>query len=160
MAQESSEETNETEGGRGRTPLSMVVPPAILVAVALAVGVVPHLGELAQAGAVRLEDQSAYNAAVLAGSHVLHPVSPAATEPTGVTVTDIATGTITAAGAIALALVGLYWRRIPILRRGREPGIRLVEPARRFQSGIVNDYVTWIVIGTACLGAVLALSLR
>jgi hypothetical protein len=27
---------------------------------------------------------------------------------------------------------------------------------RRFQSGIVNDYVTWIVLGLACLGGVLA----
>jgi multicomponent Na+:H+ antiporter subunit D len=160
MAQESSEETGETEGGKGRTPLSMLLPPAVLVALAIAVGVMPHLGSLVQAGAVRFEDQDAYNAAVLFGSHVTHPVSPAAAQPTGVTIADVATGAGTTVGALLLAFIGLYWRRIPVLRRGSEPGVRLVEPARRFQSGVVNDYITWIVIGTACLGVALAFSLR
>jgi multicomponent Na+:H+ antiporter subunit D len=160
MAQQASEETSETEGRKDRTPWSMLVPPAVLVALALAVGVMPHLGPLVQAGAVRFQDQGAYNAAVLFGSHVTNPVSPAAPEPTGVTVADVATGAGTATGALVLAFVGLYWRRIPVLRRGSEPGVRLVEVARRFQSGVVNDYVTWIVIGTACLGAALAFSLR
>ena len=30
----------------------------------------------------------------------------------------------------------------------------------RFQSGVVSDYVTWIVLGLACLGAALTLVLR
>jgi len=33
----------------------------------------------------------------------------------------------------------------------------VLDRARRFQSGVVNDYVTWIVLGLACLGGVLAL---
>jgi hypothetical protein len=36
----------------------------------------------------------------------------------------------------------------------------LVGPVRRFQSGVVNDYVTWVVVGMACLGAALAFSIR
>ena len=160
MAEQSSEETSETEGSKDRTPLSMLLPPAVLVALAAAVGVMPHLGPLVQAGAVRFQDQGAYNAAVLFGSHVANPLSPSAPEPTAITIADVATGAGTAVGALLLAFVGLYWRRIPVLRRGSEPGVRLIEPARRFQSGIVNDYVTWIVIGTACLGTALAFSLR
>ena len=66
----------------------------------------------------------------------------------------------TAAGAVFLAFLALYWRRLPVLRRGFEPGTGLVRPLRRFQSGVVNDYVTWIVIGVACLGGALAFSIR
>jgi hypothetical protein len=32
----------------------------------------------------------------------------------------------------------------------------LAAAARRFQSGVVNDYVTWIVIGLAALGGIFA----
>ena len=58
-----------------------------------------------------------------------------------------------------LALAALYWRRLPVLRRGYEPGVGLTEPLRRFQSGVVNDYVTWIVLGLACLGGIFALAI-
>jgi hypothetical protein len=47
-------------------------------------------------------------------------------------------------------------RRLPLLRRGYEPGAGLTAPLRRFQSGVVNDYVTWIVLGLACVGGALA----
>jgi hypothetical protein len=42
----------------------------------------------------------------------------------------------------------------------RVTGTGLVRPIRRFQSGVVNDYVTWIVIGVACVGGTLAFSIR
>lgn len=63
------------------------------------------------------------------------------------TTTAVALGLATAAGAVTLAFLALYWRRLPLLRRGFEPGNGLVRPMRRFQSGVVNDYVTWIVLG-------------
>jgi hypothetical protein len=69
-------------------------------------------------------------------------------------------GTGSAAGAVALALAALYWRRLPLLRRRLEPGTGLIEPVRRFQSGVVNDYVTWIVLGIVCIGGVLAFAIR
>jgi hypothetical protein len=47
-----------------------------------------------------------------------------------------------------------------LLRRGFEPGAGLVRPIRQFQSGVINDYITWVVLGVACLGGVLALALR
>ena len=34
------------------------------------------------------------------------------------------------------------------------------EPDRQVQSGIVNDYITWIIVGLACLGGVLAFTSR
>ena len=62
---------------------------------------------------------------------------------------------VTRSGALILAGLALYWRRLPLLRAYR-PSAPLASAARRFQSGVVNDYVTWIVIGLACLGGVFA----
>ena len=65
-----------------------------------------------------------------------------------------------AVGALILAGLALYRRRIPVLRRGPEPDLLLAGPIRRFQSGVVNDYVTWIVIGLTGVGAALAFTIR
>ena len=160
MARESSEETSETDEGKQRTPLTMIIPPAVLVAAAAVIGLLPGLGSVVQAAAVRFQDQHAYNATVLHGARVAHVTAPYPTGPAGVTVTDLVIGLGTAGGAVFLAAAALYWRRLPLLRRGFEPGTGLVRPLRRFQSGVVNDYVTWIVIGVACLGAALAFSIH
>jgi multicomponent Na+:H+ antiporter subunit D len=160
MARESSEETSETGEGKQRTPLTMIVPPAVLVAAAAVIGLLPRLGSVVEAAAVRFQDQRAYNATVLHGARVAHVTAPYAAEPAGVTMTDLIIGLGTAAGAVFLAFLALYWRRLPVLRRGFEPGTGLVRPLRRFQSGVVNDYVTWIVIGVACLGGALAFSIH
>ena len=155
MAREAAEETSETVGGKDRTPLTMIVPPAILVVAAIVVGVIGPLGPAVQAAAVRFEDQAGYDATVLNGAHITHPVALFAAGPTSVTVTDVLAGLGSVIGALILAGLALYWRRLPLLRAYR-PNARLASAARRFQSGVVNDYVTWIVIGLACLGGVFA----
>ncbi len=160
IAEQSSEETGATEGTNERTPLSMPVPVAVLVALAVAVGVMPHLGPLAHASAIHFQDQEAYNAVVLFGSHITNPVSPAASEPAGVTIADVAAGAAPPWCPGSGIRWPIYCRSIPVLRRGGESGAWIVEPAGPFQSGVVNDYVTWMVIGTASLGAALAFSLR
>jgi hypothetical protein len=138
----------------------MVIPPAVLVAGAIVIGLITRLGPVVQAAAVRFQDQAAYNATVLAGAHVAHPAALAAPESTGITLSAVLTGTGSAAGALVLAFLALYWRRLPVLRRGFEPGTGLTKPVQAFQSGVVNDYVAWMVLGLACLGGVLALTIR
>jgi multicomponent Na+:H+ antiporter subunit D len=160
MTVEASEETSETDEAKQRTPLSMIVPAVALVVAGLAVGLLPGVGPAVQAAAVRLEDQAAYNATVLSGAHVAHPSALFPLEPTGITAGDLAIGLGSAAGAFLLAFLALYRQRLPLLRRGFEPGTGLVRPIRLFQSGVVNDYVTWIVIGVACVGGTLAFSIR
>jgi multicomponent Na+:H+ antiporter subunit D len=160
MARETAEETSETDEARQRTPLSMIVPAAVLVAAAVGVVFAPHLGSAVEAAAVRFQDQPAYNAAVLSGAHVAHPAAVFPAEGTGVTVAAVVTGAGSTAGALVLAFLALYWRRLPVLRRGFEPGRGLTRPIDRFQSGVVNDYVTWVVIGLTCLGGALALAIR
>ena len=160
LAKEASEETSETEQAKQRTPLSMIVPAAALVAAAIVIALLPDLGPVIQSGAVRFQDQAAYNATVLSGAHISRPAALFPPEDTGVKAADLASGFGSAAGAVILAFLALYWRRLPVLRRGFEPGTGLVQPIRRFQSGIVNDYVTWIVLGLACIGGALAFTVR
>ena len=160
MAKMAAEETSETESGKQRTPVTMIIPPALLVAGAAALGLITQLGPAVQAAAIRFQDQAGYNATVLAGARIVHPVAIAAAEPAGLTVSDVLTATGSAVGAMVLAFLALYWRRLPLLRRGFEPGAGLTAPVQRFQSGVVNDYVTWIVLGMACIGGMLALIVR
>jgi multicomponent Na+:H+ antiporter subunit D len=160
MASQASEEKTETDEARQRTPLTMIVPAVVLVAGAVAVGLLPHLGSVVQDAAVRFQDQPAYNATVLFGRATAHPVALHPAESTAITVTDVLSGAGSALGALILAGLALYRRRIPLLRRGPEPDLLLADPIRRFQSGVVNDYVTWIVIGTAAIGGILAVTIR
>jgi multicomponent Na+:H+ antiporter subunit D len=113
-----------------------------------------------QAAAIRFQDQAGYNATVLAGAHIAHPVALTAAEPTGITLSAVLAGLGSTIGALVLAFLALSWRRLPLLRRGYEPGAGLTEPIQRFQSGVVNDYVTWIVLGLAGLGGVLTVIIR
>jgi multicomponent Na+:H+ antiporter subunit D len=160
MAEMAAEETSETDTGKQRTPLTMIIPPAVLVVAAIAIGVIPQLGQVVQAAAIRFEDQAGYNATVLAGAHIAHPAALAAAGPVGITLSDVLAGLGSTIGALVLAFLALYWRRLPLLRRGYEPGAGLTRPIRQFQSGVVNDYVTWTVFGLACLGGVFALVIR
>ncbi len=160
MAIEASEETGETIQARGRTPLSMIVPAAALAVTGLVIGLLPGLGPAVQAAAMRFQDQPAYNATVLSGARVARLAALFPPGPTGITAADLATGLGSVAGALVLAFVALYWQRLPLLRCGFEPGTGLVGPIRRFQSGIVSDYVTWIVMGVVCVGGTLAFSIR
>jgi multicomponent Na+:H+ antiporter subunit D len=121
---------------------------------------VPRSGAAVEAAALRFQDQAAYAATVLGGAHAAHPVAIAPAEPAGVTTSSVILGVCSALGALALALGALYWRRLPLLRRGYEPGAGLTVVIRRVHSGVINDYVTWIVAGLACLGGALALIVR
>ena len=155
-----AEETSETDSGKQRTPLTMIIPPAVLVVAAIAAGLIPQLGSVVQVAATRFEDQAGYSATVLAGARIAYPAALAPAEPTGITLSAVLTGVGSTIGAVILALLALYWRRLPLLRRGYEPGAGLTAPIQRFQSGVVNDYVTWIVLGLACVGGVLALAVH
>jgi multicomponent Na+:H+ antiporter subunit D len=160
MAKAADEEKSETDSGKQRTPLTMIIPPAVLVAVAFAMGFLTPLGPAVEAAAIRFEDQPGYNATVLAGAHIAHPVAIAAAESTGITTASVLAGAGSAVGALILAFLALYWRRLPLLRRGYEPGTGLTAALVRFQSGVISDYVTWIVLGLAGLGGVLTFVLR
>jgi multicomponent Na+:H+ antiporter subunit D len=163
MAAEANEETGESSSGRQRTPLSMLLPCCVLVVFALAVGVlamVPRFANGIEAAAVRFQDQAGYAATVLHGAHLTHLVPLYPPDPAGVTPTSVVIALCSVLFAALLALTALYRRRLPVLRRGYEPGPGLTVVTQRFQSGVINDYITWLVTGVAAIGAVLALIVR
>jgi multicomponent Na+:H+ antiporter subunit D len=164
MAAEANEETGETDSGRQRTPLTMLLPPCVLVAAGLAAGIAgmtPRFGTALEAAAVRFEDQSAYASLVLNGTTTVHPVALHPAAPASVSAAAVIAALCSVAGAVVLATVALYWRRIPLLQRhGLEPGTGLTLVIQRFQSGVVNDYITWLVAGIGAVGGVLALIVR
>jgi multicomponent Na+:H+ antiporter subunit D len=163
MAAEANEETGETEAGRQRTPLTMLIPPCVLVALGVAAGIAamtPRWAAALESAAVRFEDQGAYASLVLNGGRTAHPVALYAPAAATVTAASLITALCTVAGAVLLALTALYWRRLPLPRRGHEPGARLTAATRRFQSGVINDYITWLVTGVAALGGILAVIIR
>jgi multicomponent Na+:H+ antiporter subunit D len=163
MAAEANEETGESESGRHRIPLTMLIPAAVLAVLGLAAGVVamiPRWAAALESAAARFEDQSAYTSLVLNGVRTVHPAAVYPQAPPDVTAASVITALCSVAGAVLLALAALYWRRLPVLRRGYEPGTGLTDPIRSFQSGVINDYITWLVTGVAALGGILALIIR
>ncbi|MEU9243553.1 complex I subunit 5 family protein [Streptomyces sp. NPDC048385] len=120
-----SGEEPETEGRLGRIPDTMTAVPAVLLAGALAVGVAPGLPRaLARAGAGP-------------GG------APAAVHWTAAGVLLGCLSTL-----LALGLAGLAVAR---------PGLLAAKgwalPVRHLQSGHVGDYVAWLLVGAAALGA-------
>jgi multicomponent Na+:H+ antiporter subunit D len=158
-----NEETGETESGRQRTPLTMLIPPCVLVVLGVASGIaamLPRFAAALESAAARFQDQQAYAALVLGGRPTANPVPLYSQVPPDVTAASVISALCSVAGAFVLALAALYWRRLPVLRRGYEPGRGWHGPIQAFQSGVINDYITWMVAGIAALGGVLAVIIR
>jgi multicomponent Na+:H+ antiporter subunit D len=163
MAAEANEETGETESGRQRTPLTMLVPLCVLVALGVAAGIaamIPRWAAAVESAAVRFQDQPAYASLVLNGVHTAHPTALFPSAPPDVTAASVIVALCSVVGSVLLALTALYWRRLPVLRKGHEPGRGLENAVRSFQSGVINDYITWLITGVAALGGILALIIR
>ena len=160
MAQGAEEETSETTAGKWHTPLTMIIPAGLLAAAAFVIGLLPGVGRAVEAAAVRFQDQALYNATVLSGGALTHPAGVFPMRAASVTGVSLAIAIGSAAASLLLAFVALYWRRLPILRNIVRPHDGLARMSRGFQSGVINDYVTWIVVGLACVGGALAVAIR
>jgi len=99
----------------------MIMPPAILVVGAILVGLLPHLGDVVQAAAVRFQDQAGYRAAVLSGAHLTHPVALYPAASSAVTLADVVSG-VGSAVVVDLSLNGPADRPRAELRL--EPALR------------------------------------
>jgi len=151
------DEGPETRGDSGRTPLSMVAPMVTLVALALACGLAPGLSRRAVDAASRFVDREGYAARVLDG-RVAPPRSVPASMPTP---PGAVAAVLPSAAAVALALAALAIHRLPTAWRESIRGAaRPVEVLRALHSGRVGDYVTWLVVGVAVVGGLLAGLLR
>ncbi|MEW2306452.1 complex I subunit 5 family protein [Streptomyces sp. NPDC006655] len=120
-------EEPETDGRLDRIPATMVLVPAVLLAGGLAVGVAPGFPEAVS---------RAVAAAGTGGT-------PAAVHWT---TAGVLLGCLSALLAVGLAAVA-------IARPGLLTAPDRLLPLRRLQSGHIGDYVAWLLVGTAALGA-------
>ncbi|MGY5060293.1 complex I subunit 5 family protein [Streptomyces sp. 900105755] len=126
-----SGEEPETEGRLGRIPDTMTVVPAVLLAGALAVGLAPGFTGVVARAVARAGSGGAPAAAV-------HWTAA------GVLLGCLSTLLALGLAALAVARPGL------LVAQGR------ALPVRRLQSGHVGDYVAWLLVGAAALGALAA----
>ncbi|WP_328732949.1 complex I subunit 5 family protein [Streptomyces caniferus] len=136
-------EEPETRGGRlSRVPDSMLVVPTVLLAGALAVGLVPALRTGVGRAADAFTDHAGYLGAVLYG----RAAEPAPTPPPHWALSGVLWGLLATALAAACALLAV---RRPV----RQEPARRADPLRRLHSGHVGDYVAWFLAGVTLLAA-------
>ena len=147
----------ETETPHEHTPAVMWIPAVLLLTGALALSFISGLGPGAEAAAEHFTDRHAYAGAVLEGETIQLPEPPGGIRPTSSTYLY---GLIVASGAVGAATLALWRRRLPesvraLGRRFRSP----LEALHALHSGQVGDYVAWLALGCAVLGAALAAAL-
>jgi multicomponent Na+:H+ antiporter subunit D len=140
------------EGGRAAAHAGALfwIPALALLVAGLGLAFVPGLPGQAIAHAAHLVDRPAVAAETLHGA-TAPPLSVPSFSPS---VESYLYGALSVLGALALAWVGLQR-----LRLGRAAAW-VVERLELVHDGLVTDYVTWLMLGTAVLGALFALSVR
>jgi multicomponent Na+:H+ antiporter subunit D len=155
------EQGEELRVARSRISPSMLVPALVLLAGSIAIGIVPGLSDRAVVAATRFADRAGYAAAVLGGPAPPAP-APVPAPAGGRLVAAAPWAGATVVLAVAGAAAALFGRRLPA--RPRRRALRLVLPLvrtlRGLHSGRLADSVTWLVIGTAGFGVLLAANLR
>jgi multicomponent Na+:H+ antiporter subunit D len=138
---------------------TQVAPAVLLLAVALAIGLAPGLAGAAQEAGEHFTDRAAYAAAVLEGS--AEPGSTGSHPPLELAGPAL-WAVLSALGGLGLALAALYPDRLPGnlrdgLARAWDPAVAAL---RALHNGQIGDSVTWLVVGMAGFGALLALAAR
>jgi multicomponent Na+:H+ antiporter subunit D len=157
-ARAAREREDEESAPRKRTPPLMLVVPAVLLAGAIALGLIPGAFGAIQLAAGHFRDQRSYVDWVLRGVVRF----PAAAAPARIEPDDWAYGAAAAAGALALAALALFGGSL----RRRLPAGWLAPPAaalaglRHLHSGHIGDYIAWWTAGAAALGGASLLLLR
>jgi multicomponent Na+:H+ antiporter subunit D len=157
QAQAAREEGDELNEPRDHTPAPMLVVPAVLLGLALAVALIPGAVPGFERAAALFVDHGAYTSWVLRSTPLALPHVP----PSHISGEDILYGVLSVAGALAAAAVGLFGRplREALPARLREPALASVHRLRRLHSGHIGDYIAWWSAGAAALGAACLLAL-
>jgi multicomponent Na+:H+ antiporter subunit D len=162
------DEERETEGRLTRAPRTMYAAILGLLALGLAVGVLPGARDAVGVAAAGLTDRAGYLHAALGGPP---PPAPPATGPMGWTAAGCWLGVLGAGLAAMVAAVTVHRRPLVRLaaghwsagasaRRWRRWAQAAAAPLRTLEamhSGHVGDYVAWLVVGLALLGALVVL---
>jgi multicomponent Na+:H+ antiporter subunit D len=141
---------------------TLIGPAVLLLAGAVAVGLAPGLTGRAEAAAARFTDRPAYAAAVLQGATGPAEAATAGGHPRGSVAGAAALAVLSALLGAALALAALLPRRPPgrLTRTVGRAWTPTAAVLRDLHSGNIGDSVTWLVVGLAGFGTLLALVAR
>jgi multicomponent Na+:H+ antiporter subunit D len=158
---QAAEEGEELQVARSIIGPSMIVPVLVLLGASIAIGLVPGLSDRVVVIAARFVDRTTYAATVLGGPGGAPPVTAPAPERGRL----VAAAPWTAAAvllAVAGAWAALFANQLPrrIRRRVRRIAVPAARGLRGLHSGQLGDSVTWLMIGTAGVGVLLAATLR
>lgn len=147
------QEHRETKDVHHGVPAVMFLPAAVLVLLAVLVGVWPDAHEAARAAAHTMADRAGYQARVLDAAPLpdLHPQAEK---------TAIGGSMARSFGATAAALVMAFLTLAPYYPRKKKRFTPLrvaMEWLRSFHTGHVGDYIAFLTFGVAVFGMVLAL---
>jgi multicomponent Na+:H+ antiporter subunit D len=154
QARAAHESVDETKGARDHTPALMVVVPAVLLGLALILGLVPGAVPGVERYAALFTDHGAYAAWVLHGLHVVLPVLT----PSHISLSDYAYSMLSSVGAVLVAAYGLFGRQL-IEIPGR-PLRRATNVLRGLHSGHIGDYIAWWSAGVSLIGGICLVALR
>ena len=152
------EEEKEVQAAYREAPWMMILPITLLIAAAITLGLLPHLGDQTFAAAGRFVDRPAYVAATLNGFRTPSPaLGPARMDAKGE-----AYAVASAGAGLLLALLSLFRHRLPqgVVRAWGRAAHPAFSGLRCLQSGDVRDYVAWQIAGLAALGGLVAWALR
>ncbi|HMC70064.1 MAG TPA: complex I subunit 5 family protein, partial [Mycobacteriales bacterium] len=152
-----SEETPEVKGLLGRVRLTMLIPILVLLGGSLALGLIPGAHAAAEHAASAFTDPSAYAKEALTGRAV---VAPPEVHVGNWTTAGVLLDLLSAALAVGGAALALYGARLARLRRLAGGGRPVLQGLRRVHSGLVTDYVAWLMTGVAVLGGLVGMPLR
>lgn len=143
----------ETTSSGDRVPVTMLLVPSLLLGAAILLGLIPQLARAAQNAAARFIDTTAYRALVLHGQPFAR-VRGAIAAHDGIDARSIGFAIAALALAVIFAAIALFRDRLPaFVRRTGRLANRPLYRLDRFHSGDVRDYVTWLALGVAGLGA-------
>jgi multicomponent Na+:H+ antiporter subunit D len=146
-------EERETSAARHRIPFVMYAPPVVLLALAIYIGLQPHLIEASRRAAYEFADHSGYQARVIDNAQLLpKPVAP----EHGPILGSVGRSFLGVTAAVLLAAWSLSddWRRRQAYKRPIRSALKAL---RQLHSGHVGDYAAFFTFGVAAIGIVLGL---
>jgi multicomponent Na+:H+ antiporter subunit D len=158
QARAAEERVDETRGERDKTPVLMIIVPAVLLVLAALVGLIPGFVPAVERDATRFVAHGAYARWVLHGLPVRWaPVATSHEEPI-----DLFYSVLAVLGALGTAALGLFGRpvREGLPDRLTGPSRSAVRAVRRLHSGHIGDYIAWWTAGAGAFGLVCLVSLR
>ena len=155
------DEAEQPESARQlRTPMVMILPALVLLAGALASGLVPNIAMRTEQAAGAFINQRGYSQVVLNGAARLASNGPLI--PTGPDLSEVAGGLGSTTAAVLVGLLAIYRRQLPAAvcraaSRHLEPPLQRL---RGLQSGDVRDYAAWLTFGVATMGLAFAFAVH